>query len=345
MASANSNSCNSNPNPTPIGGSDPPPVAGVQFPDNFELIFTLDLSDDSPDLASDQVRIAEPAKMWDNYLSLHPDGYYAERFDTPGKVFFVFRIRDAQGQELLQGPPADHLLFACAAPTIRPITRRRTASCFGAKRAIIPALRLARTITEGSLRCHRRVRDWTRPRSPEAAAPRQALPASFSPRRWRRRTTAFGAFPRFHSLLARRAANELRDGFTVFTIKSAAKLGVDADAVALDLTVNDTPVLVEGLPAELQPRHFDPDHPSRSNLACKISISKAATQDATGLPVVSLSTRPASRSALRSRSNYRMRRFAMWNGAPSRRIWERSRGRLATMFQIRQTSAPIGGCS
>ena len=153
------------------------------------------------------------------------------------------------------------------------------------------------------------------------------------------------SIPSLDSLLARRAANELRDGFTVFTIEFAAKLGVDADAVALDLTVNDTPVLVEGLPAELQPRHFDPDQPFKvqfglqnldfegryagcDRITSRLSFYKAG--EPVGTPIT---------------LELRMRRFAMWNGAPSRRIWERSRGRLATMSQIRLTSAPIGGCS
>jgi hypothetical protein len=259
VASADSTSCNSYTEPKPITNTDPPSTGGTQFPDNFELIFTLDLSDDSPDLATDQVRIAEPSKMWDNYLSLHPDGYYAERFDTPTSTssFAAFVTRKVTNS--YKGQPqitsfclhrADHPPEKAKVDSVVLRCKEGDHPCasFAADDQGLLALssactRLGPPKKSGSL----------------GAAPSFAgliVPAAIAAtddRVW--------SIPSLDSLLTRKTANELRDGFTVFTIESAAKLDIEADAVALDLMVNETPALIEGLPAELQPRHFDPNQP------------------------------------------------------------------------------------
>jgi hypothetical protein len=243
----------------PKPNSIPPVAIGVadQFPDTFALIFRLELADNSPYLAEDQVRIGVPAKLWSNYLGRHPEGYYTEQFDTPGKTssFSAIVTRKVQTGYTGQPPTTSFCLRRADPPPdnakmMRGVVmqcREGAQPCATFGEGDQKLLALCAPINgpgqRGSLRGASRF----------ASLVFDTAMAASQQRVW--------SVPSLDSLLARKSANELRDGFTVFTIRSTQKVEVDADAVSLDLAVNDAPVLVEGLPAALQPRSFDPEQP------------------------------------------------------------------------------------
>jgi hypothetical protein len=238
---------------------EPNPSFADQFPNNFNLIFSLELADDTPYLARDQVRISVPAKRWANYLGLHPEGYYSEQFDTPGKTSAFYALVTRKVETGYTGQPrvtsfclrrSDHPPDKAKQGTAVMQCKEGDQPCgaFGADDEGLLTLssacgRINGPEKSGSISGV----------SPFANLVFGTAAAASQERVW--------SIPSLDSLLARKSANVLRDGFTIFTIQSAQKLDARADAVSLDLAVNDTPVLVEGLPAALQPYDFDPEQP------------------------------------------------------------------------------------
>jgi hypothetical protein len=233
-----------------------PPVAD-QFPDTFDLIFRLELADNSPYLAEDQVHIVVPAKRWSNYLGRHPEGYYTEQFDTPGKTssFSAFVTRKVETGYTSQPPITSFCLRRADPPPDNAKMMKSVA--MQCKEGVQPCATFGDDDQKLLALCARingpGQRGSLRGASRFASLVFGTAMAASQQRVW--------SIPSLDSLLARKSANELRDGFTVFTIQSAQKVDVEADAVSLDLAVKDAPVLIEGLPAALQPHSFDPEQP------------------------------------------------------------------------------------
>jgi hypothetical protein len=148
--------------------------------------------------------------------------------------------------------------------------------------------------------------------------------------------------PSLQSLLERKSSEELRDGFTVFTLRSSRSLDPEADAVSLDLTVNDTPVLIEGLPAALQPRGVDPKQSIVLQFGLQISISTGATLGAIASRAGFSSTKAAKRSARRSFWTCATLRCEMSDRARSRPTREPLHGRPATKSRMHKAKGLIG---
>jgi hypothetical protein len=76
---------NSNFNSKPEINPKPGPSSADPFPANFDLVFSLELADDTPYLAKDQVHIVVSAKRWENYIGLHPTGSMSSRSTCPAR--------------------------------------------------------------------------------------------------------------------------------------------------------------------------------------------------------------------------------------------------------------------
>jgi hypothetical protein len=240
------------PSPTPTLVADP-------FPPRFALNFSLDLVDDTPYLFKDQVSIAVPAKRWNNVLGLNPDGYYLEQEDTPGKTSsFYAQVTRKVDTGFIGRPPVTSFCLKRADQISSPATI--TSTLMQCKEGDQPCAKF-RADDEGLLAVssacaqtkHSGRLDDLRGLVRFASFGIDAAMAQEPQRVW--------SVPSVDSLLARRNSSVLRDGFTVFTLQSAQKINLQANAVSLDLSIDDTPVLIEGVPADLQPQSFDPEQP------------------------------------------------------------------------------------
>jgi TIR domain-containing protein len=235
-----------------------PEVRPSQFPPNFHLMFTLESTDANPNLLDDIARLYVPARRMERKIIRQRDDFYDEIVDTPSDRTLFSAI---VAREIITGyvgiPP-------------------RTSFCLRRSERSLGDLNRNHVI----LRC----KEGDQPCDTfDSADEGLLLPAQCTPRRVERNSITLGdlrlaaprifseanaqtpanvwSVPSLASLLERRNTRALRDGFTVFSLRSAEAISVDADGVSLDLVVNDTSVLVSGIPADLQITDFDPVRP------------------------------------------------------------------------------------
>jgi hypothetical protein len=243
------------PTPIPI----PPIVKPISFPASFHFMFTLELTDPSPNLIKDVARLFVPARRMQRKIVLQPDNYYDEILETPDAsgVFSAWVVRDiVTGYVgdvprtsfcLRRGDPPDdagrnHVILKCKEGD-KPCKEPDPAD----EKLLVPA-----TCESRAERDHFPLRKlaFTPFRLVAPARAEGSEPAPEPARNvW--------SVPSLESLLERANSRELRDGFTTFTLRSAAGLSVEADGVSLDLAVDDTPVRIGGVPAELQVVPFE----------------------------------------------------------------------------------------
>jgi TIR domain len=248
------------------GGSttEPPVVKVADFPPKFHLIFTLDATDPSPYLDEKVARLFVPANRIARNIIRQADDFYHEILDTPLanavlSATVVREIKTAYIGEALKTP-------FC-------LRRGDPATVDASRDRVI-------------LRC----KEGDECNEPYPADPRLLLPVPCDPRRRTERNgislrplawpvtqliaaaraemaSRVWSVPSIDSLLERRSTRELRDGFTVFTLRAATGFAVEADGVSVELAVNDTPVLVGGVPANLQISPFERSRPFEHRFA------------------------------------------------------------------------------
>jgi len=250
-----------------VGGLQPQPsgphggalAVTATFPQRLDLKFSLEAaSGDNPNLHNDQITLAVRTPPQDNerqQLALQDGGFYLINIETPRSTApFIAsatrRVRNAFVSTQALPATAICLHRAKELPTVA-VKNHAILRC-----------------REGDQPCGKfddadpgwlAIADTCQKRSPAALPLTTRFAALFLSEAWAA-TGRVWTVPSLESLIDERSQNRLKDGFTTFKI-SAEKLNVDADAMSLDLRVDDTPVLIEGLPADMQRRRLNPDAP------------------------------------------------------------------------------------
>jgi len=230
----------------------------VQFPTSFRLLFTLDITDSNPNLNKDIARLYVPAKRMDRKIIRQANDYYDEVLDTPDStaLFSATVVR-----EIITG-------YVGVPPRTAFCLRRRDKPPDDANKNNVIL-----NCKEGDQPCDTVDAADSGLMSPALCGPKKAQrsdglfrkTAFFTPRlvseAHAEASSNVWSVPSLESLLERRNTRALRDGFTTFTLRSGTSLPVEADGVSIDLAVNDTPVLIGGVPADLNVVPFDRSQP------------------------------------------------------------------------------------
>jgi hypothetical protein len=254
--------------PPPI--SEPPVLKPVQFPASFHFMFTLEPTDPNPNLNKELARLYVPARRLDRKIARQSDGFYDEILDTPdaATLFSATVVRDIVTGYVGTAPrtsfclrrrddaPGDvgknHVMLRCKEGD-QPCDTMDAAdegllgpAVCGPKRAGRNGSALRRL----ALAPLQLVSQAHAQGSSQGASQDAPQGASYV---W--------SVPSLESLLERRNTRDLRDGFTTFTLRSPAGIAADADGIGIDLAVDDTPVLIGGVPVDLRVVPFERGRP------------------------------------------------------------------------------------
>ena len=245
--------------------SEPALAAGVSFPETLDLKFSLEaLNPADPNLAKDQIyfRVQSPPDDGERRkLALQDDGFYRQdKVSTPrgNAVFYAAFSRSPLNAQLVSGAPPYTMICLRRAGAPPEMTRGNQA-ILRCKEGDQPC-GLDPT-DPGWLAPSEECRRKTEPRSPAGLPSATRFASLFVTEAMAAPAGPVWTVPSLETLAEQKRQDRLRDGFTTFTIEAAADAKIEGDAVSLDLRVNDTPILIEGLPAEFQLRALKPGQP------------------------------------------------------------------------------------
>jgi hypothetical protein len=239
----------------------------IKIPPTIELKFTLDLLNPDPNLSKDQVYfgVKSPQSTSNRRkISLQDEGFYVpDKVTTPrdDAVLYAGFSRSTINSQLVSSQPPY---------TVICLRRSRTP----------PRVALAGEVIlrckEGDQPCDKFDQadpGWfevsndcpsqSKPRSPAGLWRKTRFASLFATDAAAAPASPTWIVPSLETLTEQKSRNQLRDGFTTFSVAADADTKIDADAVSLDLRVNDTPILIEGLPADLQARSLQAGEPLR----------------------------------------------------------------------------------
>lgn len=256
--------------PTP-SRSAPPSRSAVSFPAALDLKFSLDPQNpNDPNLSKDQVYFSVMVPPNDNErrkLALQDDGFYRqEKVETPrdNAVFYASVARSPTTSVRTNGPPA-YTLICLRRADAPPDMAVRSQAVLRCKEGDQPCTNFDQTDPGWLAKadCSRKAD----PRSRSGVRHPARFASVFTTEALAAPVGAVWTVPSLETLDDQKAQGRLDDGFTRFSIEAAADTKIDADAFSLDLRVNDTPVLIEGLPADLRRRLLKPDRPLQVTFA------------------------------------------------------------------------------
>jgi hypothetical protein len=248
-----------------LKASDPqPPARPVNWPPTLNLKFSLEAPGaDDPNLYKDQVALSVSTPPADNerqFLLLQEDGFYLlPNVITPrdNALFHAWVSRRVKDSHLGMRPSTSICLRRAHDPPENAVRAQKLLRCKEGDRPCItpdpadPGWLSAEDI------CERK----TAPRNPSGQWHMHRFADLLVNPAMAATPGAAWSVPSLETLVELKDENRLQDGFTVFKIQTLDPIKIDADAVSLDLRVNDTPVLIEGLPADAQRRALRPDQP------------------------------------------------------------------------------------
>lgn len=238
------------------------------FPDSIELQFTLASSGRHVDfLFEDRIVLgvkAPPRFRPEQQLVRDASGLFVEDIAAPrqGRAFNAFVSRAVREGFVANAPPAmtEICLERSASPPAAGNLFSRLVCVEG-----LPCDKFHPLDPGWLVACARRT-DTAPTRAsrlamllgaPALAQP-QSAPASVGPKWY---------VPSLATLESRSERDFAGTGYTMFEIAGPMPREIDADGVALDLEVNDTPVLVDGLPGELRTQSVRPGEDLRLKFA------------------------------------------------------------------------------
>jgi len=246
--------------------SEPAVVAGISFPERLDLKFSFEpLNPDDPNLAKDQVYFSlqrPPDDGERRKLALQDDGFYRQdnvKTPLPNEPFFAVFARSPVSAQRVSGAPA-YTVICLRRADAPPDPAARNQAVLRCKEGD-QACKVDQVIDPGWLKAADDCRRNTEPRSPAGLWHATRFASLFTTEAVAAPGGPVWIVPSLETLTDQKARNQLRDGFTTFTIEAAADTKIEGDAISLDLRVNDTPILIEGLPAEFQLRALKPGQP------------------------------------------------------------------------------------
>jgi TIR domain len=246
--------------------SEPALAAGISFPERLDLKFSLEpLNPDDPNLSKDQVYFSVQRPLDDGErrkLVLQDDGFYRQdkvRTPLPDEPFYAVFSRSPVSAQRVSGAPA-YTVICLRRTDAPPETTARNQAVLRCKEGD-QACKVDQIIDPGWLKAAADCRRNTEPRSPAGLPSTTRFASLFVTEAMAAPAGPVWTVPSLETLAEQKSQDRLRDGFTTFTIEAAADAKIEGDAISLDLRVNDTPILIEGLPADLRRRSLKPDQP------------------------------------------------------------------------------------
>ena len=240
-------------------------VTGISFPETLDLKFSLEpLNPNDPNLAKDQVyfRVQSPPDDGERRkLALQDDGFYRQdRVSTPrgNAVFYAAFSRSPLNAQLVSGTPP-YTVICLRRASAPPDMSFKNQAILRCKEGDQPCG--VDQTDPGWLAPSEECRRKTEPRSPAGFPPATRFANLFVTDAMAAPAGPVWTVPSLETLAEQKSQNRLRDGFTRFTIEAAPDTKIEGDAISLDLRVNNTPILIEGLPADFQLRSLKPGQP------------------------------------------------------------------------------------
>jgi TIR domain len=246
--------------------SEPAVAAGISFPETLDLKFSLEpLNPNDPNLSKDQVYFSVQRPLDDGErrkLVLQDDGFYRQdkvRTPLPNEPFYAVFSRSPVSAQRVSGAPA-YTVICLRRADAPPETTARNQAVLRCKEGD-QACKVDQIVDPGWLKAAADCRRNTEPRSPAGLWHATRFASLFTTEAVAAPGGPVWTVPSLETLTEQKSQDRLRDGFTTFTIEAAADTKIEGDAISLDLRVNDTPILIEGLPADLRRRSLKPDQP------------------------------------------------------------------------------------
>jgi hypothetical protein len=255
--------------PVPMPGG-PESASMIEVPPMIELKFTLDPpTANDPNLSKDQIYflLRSPSSNGRRKISRQDDGFYVpDKVAMPREnpVLHAFFVRSSVNSQLVSAE-LPQTVICLRRSTSRPKIKSPGEAILRCKEGDRPCDKFDQT-DPGWFEVSNDCPNQSKPRSPAGLRRKTRFASLFAIDATAAPASPTWIVPSLETLIEQKDRNQSRDGFTTFTIAAAAGTKIDADAVSLDLRVNDTPILIEGLPADLQP------HPLQAGESLKLTF-------------------------------------------------------------------------